>query len=57
MNLYGYQENNEIPYFPIQAKGIFYIIIFLILMLLGSSHLVYIYLNQLLKKMNVFSIQ
>ena len=37
MNLYGYQENNEIPYFPIQAKGIFYIIIFLILMLLGSS--------------------
>ena len=37
MDLYGYQEENQIPYFPIQAKGIFYIILFLILMVLGSA--------------------
>ena len=37
MNLYGYQEYNQIPYFPIQAKGIFYILLFLILMFLGSA--------------------
>lgn len=55
IDLDGFQIYERIPYFPIQTNGIFYMILFLILLLFGTvGFALYIFKSALKKDDNVF---
>ena len=55
IDLDDYQNNYKIPYYPIQTNKYFYLVLFLLLMLLGTAaFILYIYKSSLKKDEHIF---